>query len=203
MKILLLVLMFLSSFSALAQTKRSDSAVRNELRAQTLAAKYADPPTRFEIYPLNYRARFERNPEQALQAHAGFGNFALGFARGRMSTLLEISSYTADSAAGNIKISREHREALLWLRRNLGRTSWLRFQGGIGLGSSQESVTTSMDDESVRDVGRWDALGAASLGAAIDIQKTLRLSLEGRLFFGPNMDPNPQPDVVLRTGFLF
>lgn len=196
MKWTLFVGALMLSISAVAQTMGSSSL-------QTRVKTRAPSPTRVEIYPLNYQTRFERNEDQYLQGRSSALNFGLGVSRGRLAALLEVSSSSVTSDSGIIQIKREHREVLVWLRRDLERWQSVLFQGGLGAGSSQDLVTTRLAGDEVKDSGRWDALGAASLGVAWDIKKTLRLSLEGRLFFGSNMDPNPQPDLLLRTGFLF
>ena len=91
----------------------------------------------------------------------------------------------------------------MWIRRESFVTEGLFYGGLLGLGAAQETVNSKIGDSRATDQGSPSALLAAGLEGGLLIQKTLRISLEGRLFYGTQLDPAPQPDVALRLGLVF
>lgn len=183
-KVLFLFLMTVSSF-ALARP----------------ASSVAEVKTSLEFYPLNYQARFERTETQDYQSRQAL-NLAFGGSRGAWGLLFEYSRFNSVSGTEFSSLIRNHEETLLWLRREMAPFRRIFFSLAAGAGFSRDIVETRFGDESVTDQGRAETLGAVSAGAGFEMKKTLRLSLEGRLFYGSS-EPNPQPDLVVRTGFRF
>ncbi|MBX2987615.1 MAG: hypothetical protein KF802_06935 [Bdellovibrionaceae bacterium] len=156
-----------------------------------------------EIYPVNHQTRFERDEEHALSA-VNTRHFAAGLSAGEWAGLLEYSSYDNVSGPAYSRITRRHQELVLWGRREFPLSPAWILSGAAGLGMSREDFATRFgDQETINDNGGDAFVGAVSAGLAFEMKKTLRLSLEGRLFFGSQMDPTVQPDVVLRSGFRF
>lgn len=161
----------------------------------------AEIKTSIEFYPLNYQARFERNEAQDYQPRQAL-NLAVGGSRGPWGLLFEYSRFSAVSGTEFSSLIRNHEETLLWLRREMVPLRQVFFSFAAGAGFARDIVETRFGEESVTDQGRAETLGAVSVGTGFEMKKTLRLSLEGRLFYGSS-DPNPQPDLVVRTGFRF
>lgn len=159
--------------------------------------------TRLEIYPLNAQARLETSEELQVLVPRQALNFAVGASVRGYGILAEVSSFETESGSAYSNILRRHQEALLWLRKDFGGSVNFRAIGGAGLGVFKESVRTEIEDLVAHDESRTDPLVGVSFGGALTIQKTLQFSLEGRLFYGSNLEPNPQPDVVLRSGLTF
>lgn len=155
-----------------------------------------------EIYPLNYQTRFERTEEQQVSSRSAL-SFAAGASKGVWGFLVEHSRYNSVSGTEYASLIRTHQETLLWIRREFHPLSRILVSLAAGGGFSQDSVETRFGEDMARDLGQNEWLGALSAGTGLEIQKTLRISLEGRLFFGGGFSPNPQPDLVLRTGFRF
>lgn len=166
-----------------------------------VSSSRSEVQTSFEFYPLNYQARFERTETQDYQSRQAL-NLAVGGSRGVWGLLFEYSRFNSVSGTDYSSLVRNHEETLLWLRREVTplRSMFLSFAAGAGF--SRETVETRFGDDSVTDQGRAETLGAVSVGTGFEMKKTLRLSLEGRLFYGSS-EPNPQPDLVIRTGFRF
>jgi hypothetical protein len=190
MRVLVFSILLMSSVSANAATQ-----------LRTAVKPRPAPVTRWEFYPLNLHARFETGEQQSLVPRAAMG-LALGAQLGRQSLLLEAGTFKTRTGNAFANIEREHQEVLMWLRTDvLANRNWAA-TAGAGLGFMRETAQTRIDGMQTNDGGAMDAGGGVSVGGLFKT-KTLRLALEGRLIFGQSLQPNPQPDVVLRTGFAF
>lgn len=157
---------------------------------------------RWEFYPLSYQSRFEQGEnQQTVGRHAV--NIAFGGSMGSWGMLLDYSRFEVQSGTSYARISRRHEETMLWLRREWKKSPPFYLMAAAGSGFSKELVQTHFGSESVQDPGRNDVLGALSVGSGIELKKTFRLSLEGRLFFGGSTEPGVQTDILIRSGILF
>lgn len=170
----------------------------------------ASAETLYQVYLLNSQKRFETGEELNLVTR-GSRQFAVGATRAGYGALLEYSSFDTESGGGYARIGRKHEEILMWLKKDLGGWTSFRWLAGLAAGAMREQVTTRIEDLQTTDVGHNEVLSGVSLGATYSlalgegraVKKALQVSLEGRIFFAQSFDPNPQPDVVLRSGFQF
>lgn len=173
-----------------------------------LSGLSASAETLYQVYPLNVQTRFETGEELNLVARQS-RNFAFGATREGYGVLAEYSSFETSSGASYSSIKRRHEELLAWLKKDLGGWRAFRWQAGAAVGVMREQATTRIEDLETTDRGRDELLTGLSAGATLSIgqgtviKKAFQVSLEGRAFFASSFDPNPQPDVVLRTGFQF
>lgn len=156
----------------------------------------------WEFFPLNGQVRFEMGQEQDLAPRQAL-NFAFGAQRMGYGFVLEVSDFTVQTGGGFSSIGRDHKELVAWFRKDFAGFSKLRWLIGGGVGLSQDEVTTQIDGLRVTDQSKAEPLAAFSLGPQFTFWSVMRVSLEGRLFFGSGFDPDPQPDIVLRTGVAF
>lgn len=128
-------------------------------------------------------------------------NFAAGYSWKSYDISLEYSQFNDESGAGSYGMDRRHMEGLVWGRYVYPFKRIWSLRGGAGLGLIEESIETRFNGQKVSDRGQATTLTAISAGVQLTIQKTLQLALEGRVFSSGSLDPNPQPDAVLRLGF--
>lgn len=166
--------------------------------------------TTYQVYLVNAQNRFEKGEDLNMVARSP-RNFAVGAMRDGGGVLAEYASYQVDSGAGDAKIQRSHQEFLVWLKKDLGGWRLLRWEAAAAAGVLREEAVTRLEDLKATDTGRPELLTGLSLGGALSIplstvagmKTALQVSLEGRALFASSFDPNPQPDIILRTGFQF
>lgn len=164
----------------------------------SLAAKAAN----FEFYPVNYESRFARSEDQDLSG-TNPRNFALGFSYAPWAILLEVLNQTRFSGQEYSNFTGAHQEMLVWGRYEKFLVKDWAALAAAGIGYSQDEVEIRFGNDRSRAQGERMLLAGASVGTAVDLFKLIRLSVEGRLFFGGALDPSPQPDLILRSGFRF
>jgi hypothetical protein len=73
---------------------------------------------------------------------------------------------------------------------------------GGGVGVYQTKVTTTLSGVPTEDQSPWKLLGGASVGFKVNLP-VVWLSLEGRLLFGDELDPQPTLTGLARLGLSF
>jgi hypothetical protein len=116
--------------------------------------------------------------------------------------MLEYSRYQGPSNGnGALNITGSNETAMLW-GQWYAREKWsLRPFVGVGVGAYHEMATTSLYSESRTDVSDWREMFGGAVGLRLVNVSPLWLSLEGRVLFSPNLDPNPMFAGMLRIGF--
>lgn len=152
--------------------------------------------------PLAVPARFERGEDQIVKARTGV-DFAIGHRFDELVLFAEFQQGKSTSGTDFSGIDRKQTEFTVW------RQSEATFKNGgflfwnLGFGLVSQELTTRFDGTSERVTGLTQPLSGVGVGGGFEMKKTLRLSAEGRLYFSPEFDPNPQPELSVRLGFLF
>jgi len=160
-------------------------------------------PWRFDIYPLNFELRYERDATQQLVDRRPL-NLALGVRKGPSTVLFEYSRFNETTGNATLSVDRTHEEFLFWWKQNILNFEMLDFFLAGGLGAYDEKVKTTFEGvgETTDSTG-MQIMGGGSAGVQSLLWRYVLVSFEGRLMAGKNFDPNPQPSLLLRLGVEF
>lgn len=154
------------------------------------------------VYPLNAPARFERGASQEVQPVAGLA-FAVGLRFQELVNIFEIQTRESKSSSGFIDIERRQLELSVWRQSERPIERDVALFWNLGFGLVRQDLLTRIDGVEEKSRGEVQPLTGVGLGMVVTMKKALRLSLEGRAFFSPEFDPNPQPEILGRLGFSF
>ncbi|MNJ99882.1 hypothetical protein D3C87_176630 [compost metagenome] len=162
----------------------------------------------------NPEVRYENGNSQAWEARTPI-NLAVALKKGRWSFLFEKSNFDESSGSGNYEIKRTHHEMVMWVQRDLLASNISEevsgaLYAGAGVGGYQEQVETTFMGETTTDKSQVYPLIGVSGGAESVIYFGRKASswafivgLEGRVFVGQELDPNPQFSALARLGIQF
>lgn len=152
--------------------------------------------------PVALPARFERGEDQIVKARSAFA-VAVGHRFDELVLFAEVQQGRSASGTDFSGVDRQQTEFTVW------RQSEAAFKNGgflfwnLGFGLLSQELTTHFSGTSEKTTGVLQPLTGVGFGGGFEMKKTLRLSAEGRMYFSPEFDPNPQPEISVRLGFLF
>ncbi|PWU19401.1 MAG: hypothetical protein C5B49_05835 [Bdellovibrio sp.] len=163
-----------------------------------------DPKDEFRwAFSLAADVRWERISDQSVEPRA-LPSVALGWGVRPWLFLGEYSYDEAESEGSAIlNIRRRSRSILFWGQYQVWELRRLTPFFSGGLGARQEKVDSVLYSESRTDEGRWLDQYGVGLGLRFSGLDPLWLSLEGRVLFCGDFEPNPQFGTYLRLGFFF
>jgi len=194
MKLILILALLFSSF-ARAQAPEPGSDF------QPPPAKLRRPGIGYLLL-AGYDTRFERAEDQSTKANSAV-NDAFGLTYDHWIGLIEYASFTGSSGNASLSFNRQLESALAWVYWRPLDSTLLSPYVGAGLGGIRQSVTTTLYGDSDQDRGTWDLTGAGAFGLRLFPRSVFWLSLEGRVYKNPYIDPDPQLGALLRLGFNF
>lgn len=175
----------------------------NFASAQPAPAKAPVTPWRYDIFPLNYEVRYERDASQQL-VDRRLMNFAFGVRKGPSTVLFEYSRFNEESGNATLSLERRHEEYLFWWKQNILNFDYFDlFIAGAAGGYSEKVTTVLAGSGSTEDSSGLQIMGGGSAGIQTMLFKMVLVSFEGRLMAGKNLDPNPQPGMAFRLGVEF
>lgn len=134
--------------------------------------------------------------EQALS------NFAIGTGYQNFLFTLEKSQHDEFSGNSSLNVSSAYQNYLLWAQWR-GIQKWkLAPYMGAGVGAYQQTVETNLMGSVSSNSSDYKFLSGVSLGLSADIPY-LWLSIETRLLFGDELDPQPTLSGLARIGIWF
>ena len=156
----------------------------------------------FGVMTLGLDARNERGQDQDSVIRQS-PSISMGLGQKPFLGLLEYTRYE-DGQGGNqtLSVRRQAETAMAWFQWHADEAWAFRPFIGLGLGAHREAAETRLYNALRRDEGAWNEAGAGSFGLRLAAFSPVWLSLEGRLLFTSEMDPNPTVGGVLRFGFV-
>lgn len=171
-----------------------------------------------QFYPLDLEMRYERASSQDFEVHQ-YSNYAMAYQQNKISALLEYSRYTNSSGNSTASEDYTHQELLLWGRWHFFKTAseavsseiepdllQISLYGGMGVGAFKDQVKTTFMGLSQTNETGTKILSGLSVGGDLAYSLSKKFSiistLEGRLLFSPDFDPNPKMSAALRIGGL-
>ncbi len=125
----------------------------------------------------------------------------------RWDALLEYSSFSEGSGAGNLSVERRNQAWLGWARRRFPAVTGAGLPvvpvAAVALGLQYDRVKTHFMNETLTNRGRPLLLGAVATGAMLEIEDDIEVGLELRISASQNYRPNPLLSGVLLAGYRF
>lgn len=116
---------------------------------------------------------------------------------------LEYTNFRVSQGTTAVYLSREHQEAVIWMKRYVN-SEWLFSPSfAIGLGAQNDRVDTVLRAQTSTDVGAWQPMTAATVGLRAFILDQFTVELEARVSASSENKPNPLYGLGLLMGFCF
>jgi hypothetical protein len=155
------------------------------------------------VWPLGLGFRFEREESQGLKAQSTF-RLAAGFEADEWNFEVQRDQFESKTSEGNTSVKREYEDFSGWVGYSLYTENDLKMIGRAGLGFYQERVKTQVagfQDEGATNQEFFSGVGVELRW--VPFQNALVLSGGGHFLYSQTYDPELQPDLFLRLGFLF
>lgn len=155
------------------------------------------------IWPLGFATRLERNENQNLITQSSF-QYAGGVHFYDWSAELSRIEFNSKTHEGNISVEREYQDMILWLGHHFLVLNKIEFIGSGGVGLYQEKIVTLVGSSSNVSTSEQKVLfGLSGELRMKPYDIGLLLSSGIRIIIAENFDPNPQPEIFVRTGWQF
>jgi hypothetical protein len=146
---------------------------------------------------------FEKaNNERNMEAREPFA-FRGGWGFSLADVLLEFSTFNVSDGTSYVRVSRQHREWVVWAKRGFQIGRAFNPYASLGTGLQYDLIETTVGGQSVQDDGRPRPLLACAGGMEVRIYKGIEANLEGRLAMSKGYAPNPMPALAFFVGYRF